>query len=271
MSTVKSEIPKQFSTITKLGQPIAVFQAKTYFMLQIIASILFSIASIGLLIYSAYLSFDLFSKEYYFPIILKTVLPWLGGLAVTVVIVLLLFWQIFSSRKKAAVAFEDGFAYSDFKGVKIWPWDQIKSVTARVVRNYTYGIHIGTSHTYTLFHLNGTKLVINDSLSEVEKFYALLQNKSLQYRYQRTADQYNLGHQVKFGPIAISKQHGLQVGKKNYPWDDISQVSIHQGMLSIKKKDGGWFSGASASSGAIPNLHVLLSIIDQIVGIKAGS
>ena len=110
--------------------------------------------------------------------------------------------------------------------------------------------------------------MINDSLKDVERFYSLLQNKSLQIRYQKAADQYNFGEQVVFGHIMISKQHGLLIGKKTFPWDMIEQISINQGMLSVKRKEGGWFSGATAASGAIPNLHVLLSIIDQVVGIK---
>ncbi|MEN8240396.1 MAG: DUF6585 family protein [Chloroflexota bacterium] len=265
------KLPDQFSTITKLGKPIEIFQAKSYLILQIILAFLFLVISGGLFVYSTYLGFDLWNKQYYPPIIIKTLLPWFLGLIAAVVITVLIGWQIYSSRKKAAVVYKNGFAYSDFRGVKSCPWDQIKSVTAKVVRNYTYGIYIGTAHTYTLINLNDEKLTINDSLSKVERFYDLLQNKSLQSRYQRSADQYNLGKQVNFGPISISKGQGLLIGKKSYPWDGIAEVSIHQGMLSIKKKDGGWFSGATASSSAIPNLHVLLSIIDQIVGIQTGS
>ncbi len=41
-------------------------------------------------------------------------------------------------------------------------------------------------------------------------------------------------------------------------------------VLSVKKRGGGWFSGATALASTIPNLHVLLSIINQIVGVKAG-
>jgi hypothetical protein len=40
--------------------------------------------------------------------------------------------------------------------------------------------------------------------------------------------------------------------------------------LKVSKKDGGWFSGASAAAASIPNLRVLLAIIHQVVGVKAG-
>jgi hypothetical protein len=50
----------------------------------------------------------------------------------------------------------------------------------------------------------------------------------------------------------------------------VKEVSIHQGILKVSRKDGGWFSGASAAASVIPNLRVLLSIIDQVTGVKAG-
>jgi len=137
-----------------------------------------------------------------------------------------------------------------------------------VVRNYTNGIYTGTTHTYTLHNNQGDKLVFNDSLMNVETLYNQIQNHSLNIRYQKLANAYNAGHPVTFGSVVISKQNGLQIGKKVYPWEEIEQVAINKGILSVKKKDGGWFSGASATSGSIPNLHVLLSILDQVIGLK---
>jgi hypothetical protein len=197
-------------------------------------------------------------------------LPWFIGAGIALLLVVLVLWQMYTSRKKAAVVYENGFAYSDRKGAKVWKWEQIEAVTANIVRNYTNGIYVGTTHIYTLVSTDGEKLVINDSLKDVENFYAHLENKSLQLRYQRLADMYNQGNRVSFGPVAISKQDGLQVGKRSFTWDAIEQVTIDKGILSVKKKSGGWFSGASATSGSIPNLHVLLSILDQVVGLKAG-
>lgn len=44
---------------------------------------------------------------------------------------------------------------------------------------------------------------------------------------------------------------------------------MHRG-LRVMKKDGGWFSGAFVAVGSIPNLAVLLAIVDQVVGLKTG-
>jgi hypothetical protein len=177
---------------------------------------------------------------------------------------------MFRRRKKGAVVYTNGFAYSDHKGVQTWRWEQVQDITANVVRHYTNGIYTGTTHNYSLVKTNGDKLVLNDALKDIEALYTHLQNNTLQQRYQRLADEYNQGNLVTFGQVTIGKQLGIQIGKKTYPWDQIQQVGINKGVLSVKKKDGKWFSGASATAGSIPNLHVLLSIINQIVGLQTG-
>jgi hypothetical protein len=71
------------------------------------------------------------------------------------------------------------------------------------------------------------------------------------------------------GPIAISKDY-ITLGKKNYPWGEVEQVGIQKGYMNIKKKGGGWFSGASSPISAIPNLDALFAVVNQIVKVKAG-
>ena len=270
MRPTPDEIPNQFSQLSNMGEPIEVFKAKTSLILHIIAAGLLFLAFCGFSAFASYQSYNLWSQNYYYQVILKAILPWLVAAGVALLLALLMLWQIYTSRKRAAIVCENGFAYSDRKGVKVWQWEQIESVTANIARNYTYGIYIGTTHTYDLVNTEGEKLEINDSLKDVDNFYAHLQNKSLQLRYRRLADLYNKGNKVSFGPVTISKQDGLQVGKKNFTWETIEQVTIDKGILSVKKKDGAWFSGATATSGSIPNLHVLLSIIHQVVGLRAG-
>jgi hypothetical protein len=270
MSTTQTDIPKQFTNLTGMGKLIEVFKPKaSKGFLTIIAVVLFLTFG-GFFASAIYQAFDMLSRNYYGPIILKTISPMLTAAVIAFLLTLLVIWQLYANSKKALAVYENGFAHSDRKGVKTWKWEQIDSVTANIVRHYTNGIYTGTTHTYTLINSAGEKLVINDAFKNAENFYTHLQNYSLQLRYQRLADLYNQGRQLTFGPVLIGKQNGLQIGKKSFAWDQVDQVSIDKGVLSVKKKDGGWFSGATATSGSIPNLHVLLSIINQVIGLNTG-
>lgn len=263
------EIPKQFSTITGMGAPVEVYKAKTSMAVNLIMFTVLFFGGGGALAYALYILWMRWGR-YYPPVILRAMLPWLVVALVAFGITSLVLWKLYSSRKRAAVVFADGFASSDRKGVQSWRWDQVQDITANVIRHYTSGIYTGTSHNYTVVNIKGEKIILTDRLKDVESLYTHIQNNTLQQRYQRLADEYNRGSQVIFGPVTIGKQTGIKIGKKNYPWDTVEEVAIHRGVISVKKKDGGWFSGAKATAGSIPNLHVLLSIIKQVVGLKAG-
>ncbi len=178
-------------------------------------------------------------------------------------------WGAFANWKKGVAAYERGFAYNDRKGLQVWPWEDMLSMTSAITRHYTNGIYTGTSHVYTLSNRQNQRLVISDSIAKVEELAKFIEENIFPLLYGRAADQFNTGQAVVFGPVAVSKME-ITIGKKAYPWKDVKEVSIHQGVLKVSRKDGGWFSGASASASTIPNLRVLLTIIHQAVGLKAG-
>jgi hypothetical protein len=104
----------------------------------------------------------------------------------------------------------------------------------------------------------------------VEELANVIREKIFPHLYKNAADRYNAGQIVQFGPVSISKSEGITLQKKSYKWDEVGQVNVQQGLLKVAKKGGGWFSGSNVSIAAIPNYEVLLSIINQVVGVKAG-
>ena len=142
-------------------------------------------------------------------------------------------------------------------------------MTSAITRHYTNGIYTGTTHVYTLYNRQDQRVVLSDSLARVEELAKLIDQGIFPNLYEIAADKYNTGQTLSFGPVAISKA-GIAVGKKTIAWSEVKEVSIHLGFLRVSRKEGGWFSGARASAGTIPNLRVLLAIIQQVVGLKAG-
>ena len=178
-------------------------------------------------------------------------------------------WSTYANWNKGVAAYERGFAYNDRKGIQIWRWEDVVSMKTAITRHYTNGIYTGTTHIYTLYNRLNQRLVLADSFVKIEELAKNIDQSIFPLLYGRAADQYNAGQTIVFGPVAISIA-GIAIGKKTYPWTDVKEVSIHQGILKVSRKDGGWFSGASAAASSIPNLRVLLGIIDQVAGIKTG-
>ena len=263
------EIPKQFKDQFGMGTAAAVYPAKERRILRIIAILVLLAVAAATAVSAVGIFMERWGR-YYPPVILKAVLPDVVVCLGALLLVLLILWGFFTSSKKAGVIYQNGFAYSTFKGVQSWKWENVRDITSSVLRQYTNGVYSGTIHIYILVNSQGEKIKLDDSLKDVEKMYDQIHKNSFPYRYERLANAYNSGKNVNFGTVSLSKTVGIQIGKKTYPWNEIEEVAIQNGMLSVKKKDGRWFSGAKSAVSLIPNLFVLLSIIDQMVGIKAG-
>jgi hypothetical protein len=101
----------------------------------------------------------------------------------------------------------------------------------------------------------------------VEELAMLIQEAIFPALYDQAARQFNGGQRLIFGPVAISKDW-IQIGKKTVPWSEVQQVSIQKGILKVSQKEGESINWASFQALVIPNLNVLLNIINQVVGLK---
>jgi hypothetical protein len=177
-------------------------------------------------------------------------------------------WSAVSNWKKCAVIYQQGFAYHDRKGLTTCLWNEIESLKSNVVKHYTNGIYSGTTHSYTIEKKDETRLVLNDTLSKVEQLFDCIREHSFDTIYQRYSSANNSGVPVSFGPVTISRGDGITIGRKNYPWDQVASVSVQRGMIAVAKKGGRFLSGANVQASQIPNLGVMLSIINQVVNVK---
>jgi hypothetical protein len=177
-------------------------------------------------------------------------------------------WRAYANWNKGVATYERGFAYKDRKGLQTWRWEEVVSMTSAITRHYTHGIYTSTTHRYTLYNSQKQRLVLSDSVSKVEELAKDIDQNIFPLLYGPASDQYNAGQTIAFGPVAINNG-GITIGKKTYPWTDVKEVTVHHGILKVSRKEGGWFSNARAPVSVIPNLRVLLAIIQQVVGLKA--
>ncbi len=262
--------PEAFTTtITGLGAPMRYFPVKNLNRVgNLVAFIILLLGSIAAFAYGAYnalVAYNLHGLS-----VVDDELAWPLVIAfVLFVLSLLALYSTYTSWKRGVGVYERGMAVRNHKGIAMWPWVDIVSLTAAVTRNYTNGIYTGTTHVYTIFNRKREKLVLNDVFKYVDQLAEEIEQKIFPLLYEPASEKYNSGQPLDFGPILISKT-GFQIGKKTFAWAEVKDVSLQHGELKISRRDGGWFSGASVSAANIPNLRVLLTIIDQVVGLKTG-
>ncbi len=262
-------IPAIFSSVTELGVPRRYFRSRGSNRVgSVLALIVSLVGALLALLYGAYQAF--WAYQSHGPAALGAELTW----PVVIALVLFLFGllaarAVSATRKKGIVLYEQGFAVRARKGPQAWRWEGVAALTTSVTRHYFGGFHTRTTHRYTLQNWRNEQLLLNDGYEKVEELAKSIEENIFPLLYHRAAEQYNAGQTLVFGPVAIAAG-GVRIGKKIYPWTNVKEVSVHHGRVKISRKDGGWFSGASAEVASIPNLNVLLSIIQQVVGLKAG-
>ena len=260
-------IPAEFRTVVGLGSPKQLYPVrKSSKWGNIIGAVLLLVGGGAVLLWGLVDTYTRWQANGP-AVIVKTITAPLVIFGFALVFGIILAYSAFANWKKAVVLYDNGFALQDHKGIHTARWDEVASMTSAVTRHYTNGIYSGTTHVYTILKKDSSKVIINDSIQKVEEVATQIRTGAYPLLYQLYAQAYNTGKPLSFGPVVVSKANGLQIGKKSYPWDQVAKVSIQKGFVQVAKKGGGWFSGASAAASAIPNLEVMLSIIDQVVGV----
>jgi hypothetical protein len=264
-----SQIPETFNSVMGLGAPKEYFKVKEINRIgSLVTSIVLIVGAGIVLLYGVYEAYT-WSQQYGPAMIDDKLIGPLVAAGIMLLFGVLMGGSAYANWNRGVMVYERGFAYNDRKGIQMWQWINVVSITAAITRHYHNGIYTGTTHVYTIFNNQNEKLVLNDVFKKVEDLARNIEQGIYPTLYERAAQAYNSGQTLTFGPVAISKG-GILIGKKTYPWTEVKQVSVQNGYVKVSKKDGGWFSGASASAAFIPNLKILLSIINQVTGIKAG-
>jgi hypothetical protein len=264
-----SQVPEQFESVYGLGTPLGIYPVgvANRWVSAIFGVILIGGAGLAA-IYGMYDTSVQVAK--YGPVMFsKTIIPPLIIAALMLLFGILAAVNALLNWNKSAVVYEKGLAYSDNKGIQSWGWHEVEWFYVAITKHYHNGIYTGTTHLYTLQKLDGSRLRLDNKFKQIEALGRFVSQKVAPYQYDRLLQKLRSGQTVQLGPIAINKD-GIAVGKKSYPWNEVEQVSIQKGYVSIKKRAGGWFSGASAPVAAIPNLDAFFAVVNQIVKVKTG-
>jgi hypothetical protein len=113
---------------------------------------------------------------------------------------------------------------------------------------------------------DGRKFVFKDTLADVEDLGRTIQEEVTRRALPRVLEAYNTGQTIPFGKLSISHA-GITKGQETLPWDHVERVWLSQGELIVEKV-GQRLRWSSFRVLEIPNLFVLLAIVNQIVGIN---
>lgn len=172
------------------------------------------------------------------------------------------FVTVYRWRGAHAQLFERGFSIARGGKSLAGRWDDVASVTQRVIQSRYYGIPVYTSHTYALTMLDGGKIKVDNAFGKVGKLGDTIQRLSANALLPRAIAAYHSGATLPFGKLSVS-QAGISNGKQTLPWSDLNQLTLRNGYVLITRK-GKMLRWTSTPISATPNLYVLTALVGYI-------
>jgi hypothetical protein len=176
----------------------------------------------------------------------------------------------YNDYSKRVQVYEHGFAYTKGNSTHNVRWDEIEAIWQHVItyriRVIIFYIPIITAHQYTIRKTGGEHIKLTNSIGKIGEIGTLIQEQALQHMLPRAIETYNNGGTLQFGKLSISKQ-GITKGKETLPWDQVKDVQIGEGYVTIKK-NGKWLRWAGIDVSKVPNPFLFITLVDRIVGVK---
>ncbi len=220
------------------------------------------------------------SRSFVTMIVLFSILPIAG--------ILFFLWLVFKGRGAHAQLFEQGFVISCGGQTISGRWDDIVSVTQRIMTVLLF-VTSYTSYKYTLTLANGETMRVDNSFGDIEELGQAIQQRSAKALLPHATESYQSGASLRFGVISIS-QAGISNGKETVPWSDIDRVTF--GEMTVLGRDSGyrnnnnyvqvtydalvinrknqkllpWLPWVKTPVAKVPNVYVFMSLVDRIQG-----
>ncbi len=157
----------------------------------------------------------------------------------------------------------NGITYHSLFGEKEIRWDMVERFVYQAIKQTSHGAPIGTSYLFRLVDSDGNKIRFGNRIERTGELAAKLVNLTTPELYRKAAKLYNRGEELDFGPIKMSRPHGLKIKElfhyKEIPWERVSSYAIQKGKVYIgevgKKRPSSW------KVHCIPNVFVLLDLL----------
>jgi hypothetical protein len=173
--------------------------------------------------------------------------------------------------------FPNGLVRIRHRTVDICRWDDIESVYQRwplnqwdlaphSVNPLPYAGSSVPPYKCAIRRRDGKRLVFNERIEDEVKLGELIQQEAMRCLLPLALARFQEGKSVPFGKIAVD-QNGFTSGKAFLPWDEVKEVKLGQGVLSVSR-EGKWLSWCKVDAESIPNLFVLLALLYKVDALR---
>jgi hypothetical protein len=252
----------------ELGTPDALFQiSRGRYLAKLwtgIGLILVGLAAIGLIWIIGAAGFAVLAKFLLAP-------PVFGALVL---------WHMYRNRELFVLVYPTGLLRLCRGEVESYPWAEIRHIQLKVQRvespEFQFDLAGNIKACWlpvevpsvqiwnaglTVVRADGAEAHFGAALADYERLAEEIQKRTFSAGWAEALAQFRDGEPVVFGDIEVLPT-GIRFAKKSLAWERVKEVSIAQGMLSIKRS-GRWLPWIVRTIHDVPNPHVLFALIAE--------
>lgn len=147
----------------------------------------------------------------------------------------------------ALVVYRDGFAFQGGgKPAQPWRFDEVAAIQTTLETH-----RMGGKREYKLTRTTGESLLLDEhmysgvSKDDWVKLVEALQAAADQIKvavFRRltppAVQRYEAGEALKFGPVTVQQNDGIQLGSHRYAWGDVQDIEVKDGRLKLTLNNG---------------------------------
>lgn len=165
----------------------------------------------------------------------------------------------------AVTVYELGFEYCDRQGTRRLCWDDLVNFTQHVTRHYYYGfIPVGTTYSFTLSDRSGGMLILDERIGRHKELGEQMMLQMANQQLPQRMEELKAGKLLEFGDLAVD-QSGIRYGDKALPWNEVKEVKVQDGRVTVFKQGKMLNKWASLSGEDVRNAYVVLKISQQLL------
>lgn len=190
------------------------------------------------------------------------ILIWVGLFSAAVS----LFRKALQERRFRVYVCDDGLACVRDANVDTMRWDDVTAIRGTRFLTQTKNAVVSSPPGFVLSATGGRQLQFTHSIARRGELRRWIEEQTLPRMLPPTVAAFNGGTELGFGPVRVSRD-GLRCGQDYLTWDLLERVELARGRLLLY--DGPKLFGRFNIT-QIPNLHLLLALIEHASGRRPG-
>lgn len=159
--------------------------------------------------------------------------------------------------------YDQGLFYRGGATERVIRWDDIATYQASSRRVLINGVSAGTYHSSKLVLHDGSALMLDDVITNVEALGQCIDRTLARLRTPELTRAVQAGETVRFGDFAVDR-HGLTVAGREIAWGAIGGLAVREGCLVVR--DAQNTVCAIVPYGEVPNACCCLSVCASMMG-----